>query len=641
MRSAVSLSMLLLALAAPAAAQQATDASAQPLSIEQALDLAERASESVGLARSGLAQAQGERQRARSGYFPQLTGSASYTRTLRSQFSALQDNGLDAPVPEECSAFVPRPGLPIEERLDSLEAALECASNADPFAGLADDLPFGRENTYRLGLSFSQTLFTEGGSSGQAQAAEASVRSARLGLTSAQAQLLLDVTEAYYDAALGDRLVVIAQASLEQADTTLSQTQLARQVGNQSEFDLLRARVTRDNQRPVVIQRQAARDIAYYRLKNLLNLPPEAPLELTSELVDTGLVRTARLAELVETPGDTTADAQGAGAPGGRGGHLSGGTSPRGAGAALASGVAHLGLRRIRLSGRRLAVQLRLPLRLGGSARFPGSLFHRRSDHGRRRRGRAGLEQARLRLRQTRELAQLDARNTQLQLAAAALPGRRAPAPKSRPIAPTRSRRSATARASRPRPSSTTFASSWPRPKPIGPRRHATSRWRACGSRCCPRSRWVPPRAAPKPPPPRRPSTRLAARPAAVRRHPISRPGRRRRASFPASNPVEWSGHDPAAASGGHGGRSCSRRLQPRRGCQCHGERYSGDGRDGRPRKRRHCQPGGAPERTHHLGLAGAGAAGHGEIRGQWVGAPDIRGSRRAREARPAPRQPR
>ena len=106
-----------------------------------------------------------------------------------------------------------------------------------------------------------------------ASAADAGVRSAKLGLTSAQAQLLLDVTAAYYDAALGDRLVAIAQASLEQADTTLSQTQLARQVGNQSEFDLLRARVTRDNQRPVVIQRQAARDIAYYRLKNLLNLP--------------------------------------------------------------------------------------------------------------------------------------------------------------------------------------------------------------------------------------------------------------------------------------------------------------------------------------------------------------------------------
>jgi len=419
MRSALSLSMLLLAFAAPAAAQQATQVSAQPLSIEEALDLAERASESVGLARSGLAQAQGERQRARSGYYPQLTGSASYTRALRSQFSGLQDNGPAGPVPEECSTFVPRPGLPIEERLDSLESALECASNSDPFAGLANDLPFGRENTYRLGLSFSQNLFTGGRVSGQARAAEAGVRSARLGLTSAQAQLLLDVTEAYYDAALGDRLVAIAQASLEQADTTLSQAQLARQVGNQSEFDLLRARVTRDNQRPVVIQRQAARDIAYYRLKNLLNLPPEAPLELISHLVDTGLVRTARLAKLVETPGDTTPDArapvrQADEAITSQEGLLRAARAQRWPQVSLTSDYAAFGypddaspVSSDYLSDWVVVLGFQVPFFTGG--RITGDVAV----------AEAGLEQARLRLRQTRELAQLDARNTQLQLAAA------------------------------------------------------------------------------------------------------------------------------------------------------------------------------------------------------------------------------
>ncbi len=138
----------------------------------------------------------------------------------------------------------------------------ECASAADPFGSLRD-LPFGRENNYRFGLSVSQTLFSGGRVRGQTQAAGAEVRSAAIGLTSARAQLLLDVTGAYYDASLADRLLTIAQATLDQADTTLSQTQLAREVGNLSEFDLLRARVTRDNQRPIVIQRRADRDLAY------------------------------------------------------------------------------------------------------------------------------------------------------------------------------------------------------------------------------------------------------------------------------------------------------------------------------------------------------------------------------------------
>jgi outer membrane protein len=420
MRSAVTLTMLLLALAARAGAQEIPSPSSRQLSIEQALDLAERESEAVGLARSGLVQAQGERRRARSGYYPQLTGSASYTRALRSQFSALQDNGPAGPAPGECRTFVPNPGLPIEERLDSLEAALECASNADPFAGLANDLPFGRENTYRIGLSFSQNLFTGGRVSGQARAAEASVRSAKLGLTSAQAQLLLDVTEAYYDAALGDRLVTIAQASLEQADTTLSQARLARQVGNQSEFDLLRARVTRDNQRPVVIQRQAARDIAYYRLKNLLNLPPEEPLELTSHLVDTGLVRTARLAKLVESPGDTATDArapvrQADEAVTSQEGLLRAARGQRWPQLSLTSDYAAFGypedaspVSSAYLSDWVVVLGFQVPIFTGG--RVTGDVAV----------AEAGLEQARLRLRQTRELARLDARNTQLQLAAAA-----------------------------------------------------------------------------------------------------------------------------------------------------------------------------------------------------------------------------
>ena len=421
MRIVVLVTATLIFAVGPAQAQVGQGAAVKPLSLVEALEIAERESESVGIAEGDLSRAEGERRRARSAYFPQLTGSASYTRTLRSQFSALQgdDQGPVAPAPEDCGAFVPRPGLPIEERLDSLEAAVECASNANPFAGLGEDLPFGRENTYRLGLSFSQTLFSGGRVTGQTQAANANVRSATLGLTAARAQLLLDVTEAYYDASLGDRLVAIAQATLEQADTTLSQAQLARQVGNQSEFDLLRARVTRDNQRPVVIQRRAARDLAHYRLKTMLTRPLDQPLALTSELVDTAMVRTARLAELVTTPADTTTDVrapvQQASEPvtSQQGLHRAA-RGQRWPQVSLTSDYAELGypddvspFGTNYLSDWVVALGVQIPLFTGGRLKGDVAVAN------------AGLEQARLRLRQTRELAQLDARNTQLQVAAA------------------------------------------------------------------------------------------------------------------------------------------------------------------------------------------------------------------------------
>ncbi|HEY9444490.1 MAG TPA: TolC family protein, partial [Gemmatimonadales bacterium] len=413
------LPLLALLSLAPVVHAQTPAATPQPLSLVEALDLAERESEAVGIARQEIARAEGEQRRARSGYFPQLTGLASFQRALQSQFSALQDNGTSAAPSEECPDFVPHPGLPLDQRIDSLESALRCASTSNPFAGLGSDLPFGRENTYRFGLSFSQTIFAGGRVSGQVRAAGAGVRSAAVGLTSAKAQLLLEVTQAYYDAVLGDRLVSIAQANLEQADTTLSQTQLARNVGNQSEFDLLRARVTRDNQRPVVIQRVAARDLAYDRLRQILNLPMHQTLALSTELGDTALVQPARVAELVETPADTSPDVrapvrQANEAVTQQEGLLRAAQSQRLPQIVLSSDYAQLGypgtvspIGTNYLGDWAVTLGVQLPLFTGGRIR------------GDRDVARANLEEARLRAEQTRELAQVDARNAQLQLEAA------------------------------------------------------------------------------------------------------------------------------------------------------------------------------------------------------------------------------
>src|SRR5215217_4736968 len=74
--------------------QSQAPAPVRPLTLAQALEVAERNSETVGIAQQELARAQGDRRRARSGYFPQVHGSALYQRALESQFSAL-NSGSD------------------------------------------------------------------------------------------------------------------------------------------------------------------------------------------------------------------------------------------------------------------------------------------------------------------------------------------------------------------------------------------------------------------------------------------------------------------------------------------------------------------------------------------------------------------
>jgi outer membrane protein len=402
--------------AGPGEAQQPQPSS---LTLNQALELAEKKSETVGIARAELARAEGDRRRARSAYFPQVSGSASYLRTLKSQFSPLSaGSDTSSAPPVTCNRFVAQPGLPIDQRLDSLENAVECASAADPFSAFRD-LPFGRPNTYRFGLSFSQTLFSGGQVRGQTEAASAGVRSAALGLTSARAQLLLDVTSAYFDATLADRLVTIALATLEQADTTLSQTQLARQVGNLSEFDLLRARVTRDNQRPVVIQRRADRDLAYYRLKQLLDLPLDQPVQLTTELGDSALVDSTRITAVVHVPGDTSTlirapVQQAAEVVAAQRGLLRVARGQRFPQVALTSEFAQLAFpdavspfNSDFVSDWTVTLGMRLPIFTGG--RIGGEVAV----------AQANQAQAELRLQQTREFAQVDARNSATQLDAA------------------------------------------------------------------------------------------------------------------------------------------------------------------------------------------------------------------------------
>jgi len=116
----------------------------------------------------------------------------------------------------------------------------------------------------------------------------------------------LDVTQAYYDAALSDRLVTIAESTLVQSERTLRQVQLTRSVGSASEFELIRARVTRDNQRPSWLQARTQRDLAYLRLRQLLDLPADAPLQLVDSIAEAPVVvpavDTARLTTVQVDP---------------------------------------------------------------------------------------------------------------------------------------------------------------------------------------------------------------------------------------------------------------------------------------------------------------------------------------------------
>jgi outer membrane protein TolC len=249
---------------------QAPAVPAGPLTLEQVLAIAEAQSESVAIARVAIARNDGDQLRARSGRLPQLSAAATYDRSLANEFQGVFDN-ID----------------------------FGGSDSGSDSGGSLEDLPFGRANTWRASLSFTQNIYSGGRLGAQARLADIGRTSAEQGLLGARAQLHFDVTQAYYDALLSERLVVIAEATLDQAGATLRQTQAGFDAGTQPEFEVLRATVSRDNQTPLLIRQRANRDVAKLRLKQLLGLPADYDLRLADDLGDPALAPAPVFAERV------------------------------------------------------------------------------------------------------------------------------------------------------------------------------------------------------------------------------------------------------------------------------------------------------------------------------------------------------
>ncbi len=254
---------LLLLLPAPARAQQPV-ASTDPvtLSLAEALKLATDRSESVRIAGAGVTRARGQQRQATSQLYPQLNGSANYQRALESQFQAIAER------------FAPDTG----------------SGGGDDLANSPLAQIFAAPNTFVFQLNATQNVYTAGKIGAARAGANAARRAADIGLTTSRAQAALDAAQAYFDAVAADRMLAIAESSLVLTERSLAQTELARQVGTAAEFDLLRARVARDNQRPLVIQARGNRTTAYLRLKQLLELPLASPLTLTTPIRDDSAV---------------------------------------------------------------------------------------------------------------------------------------------------------------------------------------------------------------------------------------------------------------------------------------------------------------------------------------------------------------
>ena len=121
-------------------------------------------------------------------------------------------------------------------------------------------------------LQLNYDLYTAGRRPAQIRAAEEQVRLNQLEVESRAQQLLLDVSNAYYDLQQADAQVEIAEASVRDAERSLRDAQLLEQAGLGTQFDVLRAQVQLADANQELTRSRSQQSISRRRITQLLSL---------------------------------------------------------------------------------------------------------------------------------------------------------------------------------------------------------------------------------------------------------------------------------------------------------------------------------------------------------------------------------
>lgn len=234
--------------AAPARAQGPADT--LRLTLDAAIERALAQSEEIRLAKSQVAEMNGQVREAFAGALPQVSGSVTYTRQFASIFQGLGgDNGDTS------------------------------------FTNIFKNSPFGAPNAWALEVTASQLLFSAGKVGAGLAAAKSAREAARLTHQQSATDVAVRVRQAYLDVQYRHRLLGVAATAIEEARKQLHQVRLFHQAGTRAEYDLLRAQVDAANQEPAMVAAVNDYEVALLELKRLINVPPDQPVELSTPLL--------------------------------------------------------------------------------------------------------------------------------------------------------------------------------------------------------------------------------------------------------------------------------------------------------------------------------------------------------------------
>ena len=145
-------------------------------------------------------------------------------------------------------------------------------------------IQFNQPNTYTGNLNLSQTLFQGGKLISATRAANEVRKAARFDEREQRSQFTLQVERSYLQALFADRIAELQGRNLALASSRLTQVEQFERAGRAARYDVLRSRVERANIEPLAIQARNDLELALLELKRLLNVPVAQPIALVTRI---------------------------------------------------------------------------------------------------------------------------------------------------------------------------------------------------------------------------------------------------------------------------------------------------------------------------------------------------------------------
>jgi outer membrane protein TolC len=227
--------------------------SSTPLSLEDALRIAEERNPEILSYREKLKEAEGRLMEARSGFFPQLSIGGNYT-----YLSYVTSFTSKVPI------FDPVTGQ---------------------FIGFEDvTFEFGRHNNYRFNFSISQPLFTWGRIRNSYKIALENLEVVKLSLKGKIEEVKAKVKVAYYNALVAKSMVELTESIYEELLTHYKSVESKYREGLVSDLELMRAEVQLKNVIPQKLQAKSFYKTALENLKLLLGFENSEKISLSDTL---------------------------------------------------------------------------------------------------------------------------------------------------------------------------------------------------------------------------------------------------------------------------------------------------------------------------------------------------------------------